>query len=98
MEKRKRIQDGYEAGLCEKDEALQKMADVENEIDRLKTKIDESQWASLSRKEPEGEVQQNLDAFADWAKEADPAYVHRVVLAYAKRIITPDHQVIIDWR
>jgi|WetSurSiteA1Bulk_404760.scaffolds.fasta_scaffold545808_1 hypothetical protein len=44
-------------------------------------------------------VQQNLDAFADWAKEADPAYVHRVILAYAKRIIiTPDHQVIIDWR
>jgi hypothetical protein len=85
--------------LYEKDEALQKMADVENEIERLKTKIDESQWASLSRKELENEVQQNLDAFADWAKEADPAYVHRVILASAKRIIiTPDHQVIIDWR
>jgi hypothetical protein len=75
------------------------MADVESEIERLKTKIDESQWASLSHKELENEVQQNLDAFADWAKEADPAYVHRVILAYAKRIIiTPDHQVIIDWR
>jgi hypothetical protein len=30
-------------------------------------------------------VQQNLDAFADWAKEADPAYVHQVILAYAKK-------------
>jgi hypothetical protein len=96
---RKRIQDGYKAGLYTQVEAARELNHIETQIETLETQMEESQRRAQIRAEFTSQhptLWENLPALI---KGDDPAVINRLLNALCEKIVvSPDRTVKITWR
>lgn len=96
--RRKRVQDGFEAGLYEKTEAAEKLNSIESQINDLRDKIDRRSRNEQSRKELMANMQpineDNIKEFVRWLLTYNPKVIHRYMTTFVDKIIVhPDKKV-----
>ena len=97
---RKRIQQGYEAGIYTAPEAAAKLAVIDSSTEDLHTQLQRLQLnRDLTSQVRQSLTSHDLTRFSQWIQTDDPANVHRVLSALCHKItLTPSGDIHIDFR
>lgn len=96
--KRKRIQDGFAAGIFDQAEAAKNITDIDGQIDDLKLKMEEGEHLNRSRQVFLDRMPP-MDKFPFWLTTQETAFVHRLLVSFVDKIVVhPGNRLEFIWR
>lgn len=98
--KRRRIQEGYEAGIYTAPQAAQKLAEIDSASESFAAQLERIQLdRDLTSQVRHSLADHDLTRFAEWIQTDDPAAVHRLLSALCHSItLTPAGDIHIEFR